>query len=310
MKKFMIFGLLLFGFSAAYSQDLIKEVKLLTLANDSLQRELNLARENSNKELQTAKDSIKRLHTSNDRLEKDKTNLNEQVKKLDKKNIKSLETKLQQKTDSINILKDSIRKKEEQITSIKNESKIKEPEKYKEGQQNVYGQIGQQYQTGSLDDLIKYSTQQSVQRDLQLIGNNEDAGKKLKELQIYFASQQLLGERYDEEKVKNAQVQLNNINQSVLVKNLNDKLGKYKLCNDGLKTTIGKIIELDKKFTANNDETQGTKLQDVLSQLSWYFYNYRFNFTDYPFLSGIILEIMKLKQKNANATINDFSSKL
>ncbi len=94
------------------------------------------------------------------------------------------------------------------------------------------------------------------------------------------------------------------------MKNLTDKLKNYDLCCDGLKTANNKIIEIDKKFTTNDDYSQETKLQDILIELAWYFRNYRFNFTDYPYLSDIVLEIMKLKQKDTNADIKDLLEKL
>ncbi len=91
---------------------------------------------------------------------------------------------------------------------------------------------------------------------------------------------------------------------------MKENLEMYKLRNEGLNIAITKIIELDKKFVANDDYTQNTKLLDILAELSWYFRNYRFNFIDYPYLSNIVLDIMKLKQKNANADISDLLSKL
>ena len=89
-----------------------------------------------------------------------------------------------------------------------------------------------------------------------------------------------------------------------------DKLSKYKLCSEGLKTTIDKILEIDKKFVANDDYTQKTKLNDVLAEIAWYFRNYRFNFIDYPYLSEVVLEIIKLKQKDANTDIAILKEKL
>jgi hypothetical protein len=313
--------MLVFGFSAAYSQDLIKELQKLTLANDSLQKELKLARENSAKQLKVANDSITRLITVNKtnvsnlnhkiaNLEGDTANLHKEIKKLDRNKMVSLETQLQQKKDSVNLLKDTIKEKKEQIVTVKNESLQRQREQYNDGQQNVYKQIGQLYQGNAFDDLVKCSTKQSVERDLQLVGTNAEAMKKLQDLQTYFAAKQALEEKYNEQEIKIAQSKISKITQSDLVKALNDKIGKYKLCNEGLKTTIGKILDLDKKFTANDDYTQTKKLQEILTELSWYFRNYRFNFTDYPYLSDLVLEIMKLKQKDANADISALFSRL
>jgi len=321
MKKFIILVLLISRFSAAYSQDLIGELKKMTLEKDSLQKEFKLAKENWTKKLQVAYDSITHLLTVNEnttlnlkskieKLENDAAGLYKQIKKLDKSNIKNLETQLQQKTDSLIILKGALKEKELQIATIRDENAKKEQDKYNEGLLNVYNQISQIYQRNTFDYLIKYSTQQSIERDLPLVGNNVEIKKKLQDLQIYFAAQKVLEERYNEQKVKNAQSQVSSITQSDLVKTLKDNIVKYKLCNDALKTTIGKIIEIDKKFVANDEYTQKTKLQDILFELSWYFRNYSFNLADYPYLSEIILEIMKRKQKDANANINNLVSQL
>ena len=37
---------------------------------------------------------------------------------------------------------------------------------------------------------------------------------------------------------------------------------------------------------------------------------YHFNFTDYPYLSELVLETMKRKQKDANSDISDLVEKL
>ncbi len=60
------------------------------------------------------------------KMERDTANLNKQIKKLDKYNIKKLELQLQQKTDSIilltDMLSDTIRAKDKKIASINQES--------------------------------------------------------------------------------------------------------------------------------------------------------------------------------------------
>lgn len=322
MKKIICFALLLCGISAVYSQDLIKEFKKLTLENDSLLKELKYARKNSLKDLQASNDSIVQLMTANKteisslndnirKLQKDTAELIKQIKKFDKNNIQYLEALVQQKTDSIHLLTGTIKIKDGLIANLKIEEEKKQHEKYNEGVQKVYNQIGQIYLIDNFDHLIEYSNPKTVERDLQLVSNgNAEVTKKLKELQIYFSAKQVLFERYNEQNVKKAQGQLSTISQSSLLKTLNVNLGNYKLCNTGLQTTIGKIVELDKKFDANNEDTQKTKLRDILFELTWYFRNYRFNFSDYPYLSGIVLEIMKLKQQDANAKISDLLEKL
>lgn len=317
MKLYAIIILFLCISSNAYSQEWVQELKKLTLENAALQEELKLAKERSGKELQGLRDSIARLITVNkasisdmnskiNKLAGDTADLHRKISKLDKSNIASLKTSLKEKTDSIIKLNKTVKERDEQVA----QSLKKEQEKYNEGQQHVYNQIGQLYTNNSFEYLVNYSTKQSVEQNLQLIGNNAEARKKLQELQVYFTAQQVLGEQYNEQKVKNVQGQINGMGQSDLVKNLNKKLEKYGLCNDALKKTIGRIIELDKKFIATDEYTRKTKLQDILAELSTYFRHYEFNFTDYPYLSDIVLEILKRKQKDANAEIAGLLSRL
>ena len=126
----------------------------------------------------------------------------------------------------------------------------------------------------------------------------------------YFNSEQVLAEKYNQQRIENAVNNLKSVEQTKLVCKLIQRLNDYKLCNDGLKTTIDKILEVDKKFIANDEYTQKTKLNDVLAEIAWYFRNYRFNFIDYPYLSEVVLEIINLKQEDANAEIANLKEKL
>jgi hypothetical protein len=311
VKKFAIFVLVMSVFTSAYSQE----------SNDP--EKLKLINEALIKELKASKDSIKLLRDSvskpallpankrNENVEPDKTDSNKQKKKSDKDIIKDLKASIQKNTVLINLLTDSIKKKDSLIINIKNESTRREQKKFDEGLQKVYDKIRQTYQNNTFDYLIKHSTKQSIELDSQLVITNDEAVKKWKALQIYFSAQQVIREKYDEQKLNNAQKQLNSITLTAeSLDELKKKLPKYKLYSDSLKTTIASIINYDKNNVANDDNIQKAKQQQILLKLSYYFFNYRFNFTDYPYLADIVLEIMKLKQKDANSDISHLSSKL
>jgi hypothetical protein len=301
-------------FPAAYSQQ--------SNEPDGLIKQLKFLNETLIKQLQASKDSIRRLDSlnkvtilslnkKNGNVEPDKTESTNQKKKSDKDIIKDLKASNQKNTDLITLLNDSIKKKDSLIIVTKNKSILTEQEKFKEGQQFVYDKIGKIYQNSTLDSLIKYSTKQSVERDSQLVINNAEAVKKWQALQIYFAAQQILKEKYDDQKLKNAQMQLASVTQkSELLDELKKKLPKYKLYSDSLKTTIGRIINYDQRFDANNEDLQKAKQQHILLELSSYFHNYRFNYTDYPYLADIVLDIMKRKQKDANTDISKLLTEL
>jgi len=270
----------------------------LQKANDSLQKQV----------IKPQLDSISKLKEQIKKLDKDKAdlsnNLNNKIKelessvdKLSKDKLKTERDDLQKQNKTLNEEKTKLEKKnseqEKEIATLKN--KISE-------QKNVSEQIVQTY-SKPFDELVKSLTKQIVERDLLLLGNNEPAKKKIQDLQKYFAAKQILEERYNEEKIKNAQSQLKTIEQSKSVKDLTDKLGDYKQYNDALKNKIDKIIEIDKVNVSYGESSRKSKLQDILIELSGYVYNYISNFDDYPYLSKIVLEIMELKQKDVDKEI-------
>jgi hypothetical protein len=304
MKKLILLALFIPGYFTVYSQDCLDKV-----ANQAIEiRDLKTKIEQWQKDSAVVQEKIGKLQN-------EIATLQEKVKDLDTKKVKierdTLQKQLGRQIIEVTNLTQKKSEAETKLTECRNEIIRKGQEQFVAGQQEVYNQIAQSYQLKPFDDLVKSSTKLSVDRDITLIGNNAAAKQKLQDLQKYFAAQQVLEEKYGEENVKNAQARLNTITQSdAAVKILNGKLEKYKSCTDALKTTIDKILLLDKQTKANNEEIQKRKLQDILLEFSWYFRNYRFNFNDYPYLSDIILEIMKLKQKDANSDISHLTSKL
>jgi len=321
MKKVIVFILVIFCFSTAYTQDLIKEIQKLTLANDSLQKQVIKPLNDSILKLNSAYSiEISKLNEQVKALEIEKSDLNKKIKtlesnvaELNKNKIKIERDNLQAKFDSLTIKVTELNKlisiKDKQILQEKELGEKKSIQEKEKGKQEVLNQIIQTYNK-PFDELIKNSTLKTVERDMAVVGDKTVVQQTLLSLQIYFNSELVLSEKYSEQKVEYAITQLKSIEQTELVLKLTDKLSKYKLCNDGLKTTIDKILEIDKKFVANDEYTQKTKLNDVLAEIAWYFRNYRFNFIDYPYLSEIVLEIIKLKQKDANTDIANLKEKL
>jgi hypothetical protein len=333
MKKIIFLMLLLFGISAAYSQvtlsvkeyDELKTEKT-NLANkiDSLQRTLKHANDSLQKGWKHANDSITKLISENKieikrltdrvgKLEKDLAKEKDKVADLNKSTVKIQNDTLQNQNNRLNAqiadLKQIIADKDKQIAEIRKNGDIKANEKYQAGRNDALSSLINSYKNKSFDDLIKSSTKESVHRDFLLI-NHTEVGQTLIDLQTYFSAKELLSKKFDDSQIKNAQPQLDSLKQqSELLKNLKETIRDYKLCNDALKTTIEKIQKID-KVPANDDKTQEIKLKDILFELAWYFRNYRFNFTDYPYHSYIVLEIMNRKQKDANADISDLLEKL
>ena len=321
MKKIIVVILIMFGVSNAYTQDLIKEIQKLTLANDSLQKQVIKPLNDSILKLNSAhSNEIAKLNEQLKALESEKSELNKKIKtlessvaELNKNKIKVERDNLQAKCDSLIIrvkeLENLISAKDKQIAQEKELGQQKSIQEKENGKSEILNLIIQTYNK-PLDELIINTNIKSVERDMSIVGDKSIVQQKLLSLQQYFNSEQVLNEKYSEQRVENALTQLKSIEQTELVLKLIDKLSKYKLCNDGLKSTIDKILEIDKKFVANDEYTQKTKLNDVLAEIAWYFRNYRFNFIDYPYLSQIVLEIIKLKQKDANTDIAILKEKL
>lgn len=159
--------------------------------------------------------------------------------------------------------------------------------------------------------MIRSSSQKQVNRDLKLVVDAQ-LKQKLIELATYFSSKQVLAQKFDEQLVQVALGNTKSIQQkSELVKTLGDNLESYKIRSDGLIEAIQKIQAIDNVFIANTDKDQKEKEERILAQVSWYLYNYSYNnFEDYPYLSGIIIDIMKIKHRDANTDITQMLDRL
>jgi hypothetical protein len=325
MKKVMILAIFACDFSAAYSQDLIENVVKQVVVIYGLKKEVKSLTSQSERQLRFSNDGISRLiatHKSEvDNLNKKVANAekglaaaSKKVTALDKNKVKAERDNLQKLVDTLQAdtaaLNKKLAEKEGELAAAKTEANAKIREAKEQGCAEALANVFDAY-TKPFNELIKSSTPQSVERDLLLVGNNESAKKKLQDLQKYFAAKQVLSKPYSEQKVHTAQLQISALEQTELVKHLAAKLGKYKLCSDGLKDVINEILDIDRKFVGNDEDTQKTKMQDISYALTRYFYDYpSFSFTDYPCLSDIVSEIMKRKQEDANTDISDLLVKL
>ena len=313
MKKVMVVILIIFAVCNAYTQDLIMEIQKLTLANDSLQKQVikplndSILKLNSAHSIEIAKlnEQLRVIEIEKSELNKTIKTLESTVGELNKNKIKVERDNLKRKCDSLIIkvkeLENLINAKDKQIAQELELGQQKSIEEKEKGKGEILNLIIQTYNK-PLDELIINTNIKSVDRDMSIVGDKTVVYQKLVSLQKYYNSELVLNEKYNEQRVENALTQLKSIEQT--------ELSKYKLCSEGLKTTIDKILEIDKKFVANDDYTQKTKLNDVLAEIAWYFRNYRFNFIDYPYLSEVVLEIIKLKQKDANTDIAILKEKL
>jgi hypothetical protein len=258
-----------------------------------------------NKKIKDFEKEIAALNKNKVKIERD--TLQEQIKRL---------------TAQIDILNQKVSEKDRQILSEKQKGEEKlreEKQKYEQrlieekekGKNEVLASLLNIYKNKKFDDLIKTSTKLSVLRDMQLVGDNAEMKSILPDLERYFNAEELLGKRFDAVQIKNAMIQLNQIKQqSTLLDKLKENIEYYKDFNDELKKTIERLVDLDKRKVADGDkEIQEMKFQEILSELSNYMYNY-YEYGNYPYLSDIVLEIIKRKKPNADADITDLLRKL
>lgn len=273
-------------------------------------------------EIDSLKKAVKAEMASKLQLSKKNDNLQDTIKKLrsDLANLeafrnekKNIDTILRQKTDSIVLLKDSISEMAIQIANERQKRLQKATEEYGRGKNEISATIVNSYKTKPFDELLKSSTKQSVQRDLGLVENNTEVKLMLSDIEKYLSAKELLDGKADAAQIKSHQVLLEQIKRdSEALKRLKEMLGNYQTFNDGLKETIGKIIALDEREAVSGmgEEIQKKKLDKILAELSTFIFNYDFNFSDYPYLSDILLELIKRKQPNADANISDLYGKL
>jgi len=307
LKKIIILTLVLFAVRSAYTQDCLEIVAKQAVLIDSLQRAINQQNirwdeyvDNTQSMLRTLSDENRKFRTDLSDLEKFKSQK------------KSFDNLLKTKSDEIASLKTKLSEYERQIAIIKQEGDAKARVEKERGKTQALSSIVNTYKR-PFDDLIKSSSKESVQRDLSLVGNNPEVKPILNDLEIYFNASELLAKKFDLAEVRNAQTQLNQIKQkSIMVADLNERVERYQLFTEGLKETLNKLITLDRleSVAVMSQEIKHKKFDKIMFEFSGYFFKYDFNFEDYPYLTDIVLEIIKLKYPNPDADIVHFLNQL
>ena len=224
--------------------------------------------------------------------------------------ISELRDELKQKEELLDNLEtqktDAITRLEKQIAELEQESDKRANEEYERGKHDMYVQIAQIFDK-SFDELITLSTEHFFARDLQLTDNNPEMTQKLEDLLKYYSAREILSEKYDEQKLKDAQNKLDTINvSSALLNKLKTDMEGYKRRIDMLRD----LIENIEKTNANSVDTQSLKRKEILSDISEYLLATGINYNNYPHLMNIVLEIITRIQLDANADLSDLLQKL
>ncbi len=312
MKKAIVLFIMLFGIGNAYAQDgvadkiakqaveidsLKKAIKIFMFKNDSL-KNIILNYQVSEKKNLDANDELRKELS---KLEKYKTEK------------KAIETKLAAKSDSIFLLKNKIIQIENEIKATIEKGKKDAAAEKENGKNEILNKLLNTYKNKSFDELIKSSSITSIVRDKQLIGNNTDVKQIIIDLEIYFNAEILLSNKFNAPQVNDAIAQVTLIKQqSKLVATLKDNLENFKTFNEGLNAAIQNIIAIDKKefVKGMSEQVIKSKLNKIIYELSKFIFDYNFNFLDYPYLSDIVLEIIKQKKPNPDADISDLLKRI
>ena len=306
MKKIIVLVLLVCGISSAYSQITqdMYDKKVEEIANLKKQLEdATLSNKNTvitfQSTVKSCQDTIKALKSELSNLEKYKSQK------------KIIDAQLKIKSDSIGWLKTQLAEKDKQISIVKQRGEQKAQQTGEQSRQEVLAGITNLYKNKSFDDLIKFSTKESVLLDMQLVGNNAEIKPILNDLLVYFNAKELLAKKFDIAVIKNTQSQLAQVKrQSVLLDKLKENIDSYQDFNNELKRTINNLTNLDTRKSADGDaEIQKLKFNEIISELANYMYNY-YDYGNYPYLSDILLEIVKRKHSNADVDISDLLKKL
>lgn len=319
MGKLAFLALLFCGFYSANSQTdtlLLKDYEQKILDNSKLKNDLQTQKNNfSDLSIAYKQDTLalqKQIRVLQKNIETEK----QKVIDLDKNKVKTERDGLLKKVDSLSAvvltLNGAISDKEAQITAVKTTGAQKAQDEKEKGKAEVWASIVNSYKDKLFDDLIKSSTKGSIARDMQLVGNNQEVKPVLNDLQIYFNAQELFKAKFDAVQIKSAQKQLSQLKrQSKLIDTLKDDVESYQEFNTVLKdTTITKLIKLDESESAGDDsKIKKLKFKKIVIILAEYIYDY-YDYTKYPYLSDIVLEIIKRKHLNADADITDLLIKL
>jgi hypothetical protein len=330
MKKLITCFMILCGTYSAQSQDLIKELKKLTLENDSLKSqiikplkiELKESIEKNRSEISTLKDKLNTLEKDTVVFKKKILDLNKEIINLNKNKLTLENKKLQdqiklltEKNNALNLINEKnsklISDKDTQIKDVA----IREKES---GKKEIITSIINSYKNRKFDDLIVFSTLESVQRDKQLIGNNSEIFEVLLNLETYFTAKELLNQKIEVNQINLYKNKLNQIKrESVFIKSLNEKLDNYSTLSLKLKETIININVFDDKLSKKNmvgegidKTTRQEKLDKIFSVLWPYVVDYEIKYNDYPYLFDIVLDVIKRKQSNTDEDISDLLKKI
>lgn len=289
-------------YSSAYSQQevLLNRLTEQAVTIDSLKRVV----------IQVQKKEVER-RSKLVKLEDSLKKLNSELSALEglKKNQKSLNDQFKQINDSIHLLSTQLSQKEKLLLDAGKENKKNVTEAKERGKHEALDALINYYLKNTFEVLIQSSTKQSIQKDQQLFGDKTELKSLLSDLEKYFNAKELLNKKYNPGQIQKAQNELNQIKlESVLLSKLKNDLRLYEAFNNGIKDALLKIAKLDEDKIVNPLSLERQK--EKYYEISAFIFNFDFNLIDYPYLSEIVLEVIKRKIPSPDAEVSDLIQKL
>lgn len=301
------------NFQLIYSQDIMLVYNKLLLEKDSLEKILKPLNEENiglKEEIKELKDDLKKGIDAYNKLKKEYIEFVENSKKDILKNENNeLVKKVELLTREKNEINKQIAEQKKIIEAEQKKINLYGKEERERGKEEIYKWIVAKYEK-PFDTLIKLLTFEIIELDTSFLTGYNYNKQKCIDVLNYFEAERVLSEKFNEQGVAKALVTLLNIKQeSKEIEGLKNKLDLYKTKNEALKRIIDEIKTIDAKYTAYPD-TEDLKKSEIFGPIFSYLYNYKYNLTDYPHVTKVILKIINMKERDANQSISKLLDEL
>ncbi len=272
--------------------------------------------------LQSQSFLIRQYQDSIDLLNKDIAALNKDITKKEK-DIKNLDNSLTKEKKKNNTVKEEKAKLERQVNLLYDTIQLKNEAMAQLEQANAIA-VMQAHDKGYADalkviklffnndfDLLTETVNRDMLNQYRTIVQDKAVQDRIRHLSIFLSAREALEQKYNKGNIDTRLRELATIPATPRVEALRTKLKDFQMCNVALKATLLDIQRYNKDMgVAVNEKESKTKRAKIMTYLSDYIYNYEFNFTDYPYLAGIVIEVMNAFYRDSDTDINGIINKL
>jgi hypothetical protein len=286
---------------------------------DSLNKKIQLALNSFEKkgEGYLLNDSLFKLNNKLTNLDRELLNSKNEItvlkKDLEKSNIlkiKALESSINTKSDSINLLRNEVAEKGRQLNMSQEKAKKDISESFKAGGQKKMDDLVNFY-SNSFDSLTVLSCSNTCKRDLNILGDYGNQKDKILNLLIYFETSIALANNLDSIGILNYRSKLKVVmSNSAKARDLDSLLSDYILYKRSLSSLLNKIKIIDDTITADGFTHFDNKKRSLISwEITNFMYNYSY-FVRYEYLKRVFFELIDRKFYDPDQSIKDLITKL